>query len=107
LDPFQQGVYGVVTDENGDPLEGASVSLSNDNGRYNGETDAEGKYMIRTGAPGDFTIDVYANGHRPYSQEITIDDDVLEEVNIQLQKAYLPDPIVRLIYRILELLGII
>jgi 5-hydroxyisourate hydrolase-like protein (transthyretin family) len=103
---FTQGVTGVVTNENGNPMEGIGVSLQSNMGRYYDQTDEDGNYEIFVSEPGFYTLEAYASGHRPFSQDITIDEGEVQDIDIELQKAYLPDPIVRLIYRILSILGI-
>lgn len=107
LEKFTQGVTGVVTDENGNPMEGIGVSLQSNMGYFYDETDEDGNYEIYVSDPGFYTLEAYASGHRPFSQDITIDEGKVQNIDIELQKAYLPDPFVRLIYRILSILGIV
>jgi hypothetical protein len=106
LNPFQQGIYGVVTNENGSPMAGISVRLDNDYHSGYNITDKDGKFKITVPEPGDYKVSAYASGHRPFSQDVTLTEGEMENIDIELQKAYLPDPIVRLIYRILWILGI-
>ena len=107
MDPFQQGIYGHVTNENGDPIEGIGVRLDNDYYVAYNVTDKEGNFKITIPEPGDYTVSAYASGHRPFSQKVTIGEGEMQQIDIQLEKAYLPDPIVRIIYVILSILGII
>jgi 5-hydroxyisourate hydrolase-like protein (transthyretin family) len=107
MEKFTQGVTGVVTYENGNPIEGIIVTLQSNMGYYSDETDEDGNYQIYVSDPGFYTLEAYASGHRPFSQDITIDEGEMQNIDIELQKAFLPDPFVRLIYRILSILGIV
>jgi hypothetical protein len=105
LDPFQLGIYGQVTDENGNPMEGVSVQIDNDYYSAYVTTEIDGKYVLKVPLTGDYTISAFANGHRPFSQDVTIVEGDMKEIDIQMQKSYIPDPILRILYLILSMLG--
>jgi hypothetical protein len=107
MEKINQGINGKVTDENGDPMVDIYVNLQNDNCWIYGTTDDEGQYEIMAEYPGTYNLTVNADGHRPFLKEVTIEKDQMLEEDIQMEKAYLPDPILRFIYFILDLLGIV
>jgi hypothetical protein len=107
MDPWPQGVYGIVTDENDDPMPGIVVRLANDYYDFQNVTDQEGRFEIRAYIPGDYTLSAFADGHRPYNRDVTIDENEVIEVDVQMARSYVPDPILRIIYMILTMIGAI
>ena len=69
-----QSVVGVVTGDEGKPLEGANVVVE---GTSNGgTTDESGTYTIEIGAAGLYDITASFIGYSPVTQEVAVDDIV-------------------------------
>jgi protocatechuate 3,4-dioxygenase beta subunit len=109
LDQWARGVFGTVFDENGDPFPDVTVSLETD-GRNSIEftttTDENGEYEIRVPRGGDYTLKAFMDGYRPYSQDMNLPQDSMAEQDIEMTKALLPDPLLRILYLILSILGL-
>lgn len=58
-------LHGVVTDANGDPLEGVSISLFGEERTYDGMTDKNGKYIIIELPDGTYDILAMKTGYEP------------------------------------------
>jgi len=109
LAEWARGVFGVVYDENGDPFPGVTVSLETSGRRsweFSTETDENGEYEIRVSRGGEFTLKAFMDGYRPYNQNIEVPGDSMVEQDIDMVKALLPDPLLRILYLILTILGI-
>ena len=50
MEKLPQGIYGKVTDQDGDPVAGATVTLEQDRWRASVETDEYGNYEVRVPA---------------------------------------------------------
>jgi iron complex outermembrane receptor protein len=85
-----QTVTGVVTDEFGDPLPGASIVES---GTTNGTTtDFDGNFTITSTSNGEFTLDVTFMGYKPQSKVFS--GDAQWNVQLQPDAAVLEDVVV-------------
>jgi protocatechuate 3,4-dioxygenase beta subunit len=106
---WARGVFGTVHDEDGDPFPGVTVSLESDNrnsNEFTTTTDENGEYEIRVPRGGDYTLKAFMDGYRPYNEDIEVPQDSMVEQDIEMNKALLPDPLLRILYLILSLLGI-
>ena len=65
----QDGVTGTVTNVDGEPLEGATVTLDG----FPVETDADGEYRIRA-HPGEHEVTAEAFGHGSQTRTVTVED---------------------------------
>jgi len=71
---FGQSVVGVVTDNEGEPLNGANIVVEGtDKG---GVTDNAGKYTIDVGTSGDFGVTASFIGYSPVTNTVTVNDIV-------------------------------
>lgn len=102
---WDEGVFGRVTDDDGDPVQGVYVSIHNDYTYDLSVTDEDGNYKIWVPAPGEFTLEVREDGYMPYVETIVIEEDEMLEHDIMIEESQLPLPILRLVYVILSLLG--
>ena len=110
LEQWARGIYGKVTDQDGNPMEGVAVALETDNRNsieFTTTTDENGDYEIRVPREGQYTLKAFEDGYRPYSEDVRIPPDEMVERDIEMTKARLPDPLLRILYAILALLGII
>lgn len=66
----------IVEDETGDPIEGASVTLSGDpiEDDRTEETDGDGMVVFEDLEFGEYTLTVEAEGYETYEEEIELDD---------------------------------
>ena len=90
-EPFTAVITGIVRDQRGLPVPQATVQLFRDG--YGLEATARtnelGVYRLTTArAGGDYTLQAYADGHRPVSQEIgSLDPQRINQVDITLTTA--------------------
>ena len=71
---FGQSVVGVVTDTEGEPLDGANVVVEDtDKG---GVTDNSGKYTIDVGASGDYGVTASYIGYSSLTNTVALNDIV-------------------------------
>ncbi len=106
---WARGVFGTVHDEDGDPFPGVTVSLESDNrnsNEFTTTTDENGEYEIRVPRGGDYTLKAFIDGYRPYNEDIEVPQDSMVEQDIEMNRALLPDPLLRILYLILSLLGL-
>ncbi len=73
-------IKGKVTDENGNPLAGASVML--DNSLYGSNTDASGYYSIPKVKSGVYTLSVSFVGYEKKKLEINVDKDLTFDLSL-------------------------
>ena len=79
---FGQSVVGVVTDNEGKPLDGANVVVEGtDKG---GVTDESGKYTIDVGASGDYDLTASYIGYSSVTNVVTV-NDIVGTVNFLLE----------------------
>ena len=107
---WARGVFGKVTDQEGNPMAGVAVALETDNRNsieFTTTTDENGEYEIRVPRQGQYTLKAFEDGYRPYNEDVRIPPDEMVEHDIEMTKARLPDPLLRILYAILALLGII
>ena len=105
LEPWDQGVFGKVTDEEGNPISDLVVTLENDWIRANDVTDENGEYEIITPWAGEYTLKAHEDGYRPYVENIDIGEGEMEEVDIEMVESQLPSPILTIVYMIMSLLA--
>ncbi len=77
------GVEGTVTDENGEPIEDATVVL----GGVPRTTDENGTYFHRA-APGEYDVTVDAFGYEDVTTTVTVEEDNVTEKNVTLADAF-------------------
>jgi len=86
-----QSLRGKVTDLNGNPLPGASVTVA---GTYNGvQTGADGIYSFNALKPGNYTIRFSFIGYETLSKGLTIVNDTLLDVQLK-PKAVITDDVI-------------
>jgi len=69
---FAQTITGRITDENGQPLAGASVGIE---GSAKGAlTDLDGNFEIKNVPPGEYTINTTFVGYKSSSQTVTVNE---------------------------------
>jgi len=109
LGKIQQMVHGFVTDERGEPVKGAYVSLESvptedsDWGWYYYDyTDSDGEYWMYP-QPGKYWIDCNANLLEPYQDVIEIEEGEEVRYDIEMEPA-IPSLLYRLIRFILDLI---
>lgn len=80
----QTGIKGTVTDDNGEPLLGANITI----GQGNGATaDYEGNYEIPDVADGTYTLKVTFLGFEPQVKEVAVSDQQSIIVDFELSPA--------------------
>ena len=79
---FGQAAVGVVTDDEGKPLGGANVVVVGT--EKGGVTDANGKYTIDLGKPGDYVLTASFIGYSPLTAEVKV-GDIVGTLNFALQ----------------------
>jgi hypothetical protein len=70
IPPTTGTIIGVVVDENGEPIEGAIVSLGSTG--TNATTNATGHYSFSDVAPGTYTLGFNASGYEPTNTTVTV-----------------------------------
>ena len=102
---WNQGVYGIVTDENGDPMSGLVVTVESDYYRGRNVTDDEGYYEIDIPYTGEYTLKAHEDGYLPYVESIRVNYNQMTEHNIEMVESQLPSPVLKIIYIILSLIA--
>ncbi|WP_254522954.1 carboxypeptidase-like regulatory domain-containing protein [Natrinema caseinilyticum] len=77
-------IQGTVTNESGEPIDGATVHLKNL--RRSTEVRDDGTYEIPNLEPGDYTVIVSADGYKEAEKKVTIKDSDEEDVKMKLKK---------------------
>lgn len=79
-------VVGTVTDEEDEPIEGASVIAESGDDMVFDETDAEGEYELAL-APGTYTLSAYAEDPQGVSDEVSVDveADATETIDLMIE----------------------
>lgn len=77
------GISGQVQDEEGNPIEGATIQL---NGQNKATTDAEGKYSINDVTVGSYTVKAIKEGYVDNETSVAITDKSVVADPIVLQK---------------------
>lgn len=80
LAALDSGVEGTVTDESGDPIEGATVSLEDERST---ETDADGAFELLA-QPGEYELTADTFGFAPETETVEIEEDETTTVDIEL-----------------------
>ena len=76
-----QQINGIVTDDKGEPVVGASVVLNP--GKRGTSTGTDGKFVFNSVEPGNYTIEVSFVGYNTESQKITVSSSTVN-LNIKL-----------------------
>lgn len=105
LHPWNQGVKGTITDEEGEPLENIGVSLSSDYFRIGTNTDENGDYELFVPKEGILSFSAQGDGYRPFVTDVEITDDEMEELDVEMVESYLPPTLLRAVYIILILIS--
>jgi|GEM_PF-22814 len=66
------GISGTVTDQSGQPISLATISIS---GKGSTRTDEKGQFTFHQVSPGHYTMDVSAVGYKKASQAVEIDNE--------------------------------
>lgn len=100
------GVQGKVTSDQDGVIAGAYIRIYDQGMTFFDYTfsDEEGNYEIRA-PPGEYTIDVSADGHFDYSDTIVIDENGMLEYNIEMTKISVTGVLRYIVDFIRELLG--
>ena len=90
LEPAAE-VFGRVTDDNGEPVAGVTVYAGDSRFASNvvtpsRETDAEGRYRIRSVPPGDAVLHVLSDDHAPAVAEVRTRRDAPAEQNFTVTR---------------------
>ncbi|MBR1804205.1 MAG: choice-of-anchor D domain-containing protein [Muribaculaceae bacterium] len=77
-------VSGVVTNEAGEAIEGAELTMANEAGvTYNATTDAEGAYTLNVIQAGEgYTLTVKAEGYEDYTETLDITEDMTKNIEL-------------------------
>lgn len=78
-----QGIVGTVTDANGTPIAGATVTI--DTG-FSAETNASGMYALRT-QPGTYTLTVSEFGYETETATVTVENGTFTTQNFTLAES--------------------
>ncbi len=90
--PFAHGiiVYGVVRDENGEPIDGVQVGWIDPWGRMRGARTEDGKYSANSFAPGVHVVSLSGRGCGPVLHELTVAaEPELQEFDFSERRAHL------------------
>jgi len=88
---LDSGVTGVVSDSDGEPIEGATVSVE-ENG-FASETGPDGEYTVLS-PPGNYTVTASGFGYEETSESVSIpDNETFVEQNITLADALGVEPV--------------
>ena len=83
---YQNGVYGTITDQDGDPVAGATISLA---GTKTGViSDLTGAYHLKTNLIGSQEIKVSFIGFKTYTETIILEATSSYQLNIALETGY-------------------
>ena len=104
LEEIKNGIRGVVTDENGDPLELVEIVVQNNQVYINHITDQDGRYDIRI-PPGQYEISARKAPYRPYNEDVQIEKDEIKEHDIEMKRSPVLGFIERILMFIWNLLG--
>ena len=89
-------ISGTVTDPGENPVEGATVTLSE--GEYSATTDAEGKYVLNAIPLGNYTVTASKQGYTDDSKEVSLEKsgifDFKVEVTADIQLGNITQPMV-------------
>jgi len=77
-------IRGVLTDDSGAVIPGASVTISNPAGKIAAQTQADGSYTLPAVQPGDYTVNVTYPGFTPYAKAVTVNGGATVQLPIQL-----------------------
>lgn len=79
-------VVGVITNTEGEVVEGATVTLTSGNVLYTAVSDAEGRYSVPVYRPGEFDMAVEAPGHESYASKVSVAKGANAEYPVVLTK---------------------
>ena len=83
---YQNGVYGTITDQDGNPVAGATISLA---GTKTGViSDLTGAYHLKTNLIGSQEIKVSFIGFKTYTETIILEATSSYQLNIALETGY-------------------
>ena len=75
---------GFVSDRGGNPIDGASISLSP--GQAGSVTDEQGRFRLNNIAGGNYTLSVSYIGYKPYNSTVGISSNENKELVVTLEK---------------------
>ncbi|QSG02788.1 carboxypeptidase regulatory-like domain-containing protein [Natranaeroarchaeum sulfidigenes] len=88
LEPLATGTLeGEVTDEDGEPLEGATIDVQHDQESVDfTQTDADGQYDIEL-EEGEYTTTVFKDGFEVEERTVNIEEDATSIENVELEES--------------------
>ena len=85
IPPTHGAITGIVVDQDGNPIYGATVVLRDESGNERRTTtDDEGKFSFAYLAPGDYELTVTASGFEAYTRDVVLAADETKELVITL-----------------------
>lgn len=80
---------GTVVDSNGDPISGATVTLTDASGvTYTTTTDTDGNFSFENLPEGDYSYEIEADGYDTETGDVVIEYDEETEVEIEMESEY-------------------
>lgn len=81
------GVTGVVKDDKGAPIAGATVSLTSGQGSRTATTGADGSYRLGLLNPGDYQVSVSKDGFTTFKNRVSVQVNQMATVNVGMASA--------------------
>jgi hypothetical protein len=105
LEPIRNGVYGMITNEDGGSIPDAYIRVYNQERFFQSAfSDEEGNYEIRA-PPGEYIIEVSADEHFDYDDTIVIPEDEMLEYNVEMTPITVTGVLRYIVDFILEIIG--
>lgn len=104
LEKVKNGINGVVTDEDGEPLEMVEIQFQSENFFTNQVTDEEGKYEVRL-PPGEYKVSARKASYRPHNNEVEVPENEMVRYDIEMKQSPVLGFLERILTIIWELLG--
>jgi len=103
LEPFNCMVLGYISNEEGDPIEDAYVSVSSDNYNDYIYTDDEGYYEFEcppSNESGEYTLNVQADNYRIHREQFWLDPGEELQIDVEMQEEWSAGSIWRWIWEL-------
>jgi len=88
LEPFNCKVFGYISNEDGEPIEEAYISLSSDNYSDYDYSNDEGYYELEcppSSESGEYGLLVQADNHRPYQEQFWLEQGEELQIDVEMQ----------------------
>lgn len=107
LEKITTGIYGVVSNNEGMPVGDAVIYLYTHDYQYwfSAMTDRNGNYEIRA-PPGEYIIDVRAEDHFQYTEDVMVEEDDLTEYDVELIEITIPSALRYVFEIIMDIIGL-